>query len=316
MVMILTQIIVALCLSKSPVDSVTDSAALDLAIQAKEAALHWKTGRILLPGAKAKLDLPAGFRYLDSADARVVLEDLWGNPAGAGTLGMVFGPGQSLNGDSSWGVVVTYVEDGHVNDQDAGFIDYGNLLEEMRRVAQAGNVERVRQGFAPVHLVGWAERPTYDRSSKKLFWARELDFGTPHHTLNYNVRVLGRVGVLNLNAVSSMVNLGVVQSGMHQLLPGASFTPGNAYSDFDSGKDRMSAFGIANLVAGGAAVAAKASIFGDLASLLFASKGLLLVLGLLSLAALIRLWTLRRKVREEDSRFGQEVTVERKPQPR
>ena len=316
MVMILTQIIVALHLASPPVDSLGDSAEFIQSLQAKQAALHWRSGTIELPGGKARLELPAGFRYLDSADARVVLEDLWGNPAGAGTLGMVFGPGQALSGDSSWGVVVTYVEDGHVNDQDAGFIDYGNLLEEMRRVAQAGNSDRVRQGFAPVRLVGWAERPTYDRSTKKLFWARELDFGTAHHTLNYNVRVLGRVGVLNLNAVSSMECLGVVQSGMHQLLPGASFKPGNAYDDFDSGKDRLAAFGIANLVAGGAEVAAKASMVGDLASLPLASRGLVIVLGILAMVALVRLWFLRRKAREEDSRFGQEMSVDRKPQRR
>ena len=40
---------------------------------------------------------------------------------------------------------------------------------------------------------------------KKLFWAKRLQFGDQQgETLNYNIRVLGRRGVLDLNVIASM----------------------------------------------------------------------------------------------------------------
>jgi uncharacterized membrane-anchored protein len=310
--MFLTHLLVVAAIASADSQSF-DTAARAAALLEKEASLRWRTGTVDLPGGVARLDLPDGFRYLDPADSKTVLEDLWGNPDGEGTLGMVFGPGMAPRGDSSWGVVLTYEEDGHVDDKDAESIDYSKLLDDMRKRTEEGNAERNKQGFPPVHLVGWAERPTYARSARKLYWAKEIDFGSPRHTLNYNVRVLGRVGVLNLNAVSSMDMLGVVQSGMRRLLPAASFTPGNAYSDFDSGKDKMAKFGIAALVAGGAAVAAKAGLFKGLLALLIAAKKLIVV-GVLALVAAVRAWFARRKAKEEARRFGQDLNEVRRPE--
>ena len=176
--MFLTPILVALSLSlpSNPDTTETqDTLALQRSLAAKEAALVWKTGDISLPGGKAVLHLPAGFRYLSPSDAKTVLEMIWGNPSGDGTLGMVFGPGQQPSGDSSWGVVLSYEDDGHVDDKDAESIDYEKLLGDMKKQADESNAVRVKEGFSAVHLVGWAERPAYDRSSHKLFWAKELD---------------------------------------------------------------------------------------------------------------------------------------------
>ena len=54
-------------------------------------ALQYKAGQITLPGNRAKLDLPEGFRYLAPPDTKKVLEDIWGNPpgTGSGTLGLI-----------------------------------------------------------------------------------------------------------------------------------------------------------------------------------------------------------------------------------
>ena len=68
----------------------------------------------------------------------------------------------------------------------------------------AANEEREKQGFERVTLIGWAEPPSYDAAAHKLYWAKELAFAdNPDHTLNYNIRVLGRRGVLVLNAYAS-----------------------------------------------------------------------------------------------------------------
>ena len=54
--------------------------------------LDYQQGVVKLPDARATLTVPAGFYYLNAADARKVLVDAWGNPPGvaAGVLGMLF----------------------------------------------------------------------------------------------------------------------------------------------------------------------------------------------------------------------------------
>src|SRR5262245_42152015 len=52
--------------------------------------LQYQTGEITLIGGKAKIKLTDEFRYLDSANARKVLVDIWDNPPETGnTQGMI-----------------------------------------------------------------------------------------------------------------------------------------------------------------------------------------------------------------------------------
>ncbi len=212
-------------------------------------SLRWSEGLIRLHGGRITIQLPKGFRYLNPRAATYVLEELWGNPHGVSTLGMIFGPGQNPLRDTSWGVVLSYEEYGHVDDKDASCLDYEDLLKTLRSQAEASNAQRVQTGFAKVQLLGWAERPTYDSRSKTLVWAKELDFGNPERTLNYSVRMLGRTGVLNLNAVSPLRSLGDVKAGMTALTAATEFTRGNRYADYEPTSDRMAGIGLGALVA-------------------------------------------------------------------
>lgn len=114
----------------------------------------------------------------------------------------------------------------------------------------------------------------------------ELALGTtPAHTLNYNVRVLGRRGVLVLNAVGSMDQLQAIKPAMQQVLGFVNFNEGHRYADFLPGKDRTAAYGIAGLVAG--VVAAKAGLFKILIAGLLAAKKLVIA-GVLAAAVFAR----------------------------
>jgi hypothetical protein len=54
-----------------------------------------------------------------------------------------------------------------------------------------------------VHLIGWGALPYYEKNQHTLHWAKLLRFGDGlSETLNYNVRVLGRKGVLVFNAIA------------------------------------------------------------------------------------------------------------------
>lgn len=244
-------------------------------------SLDYRHGTITVAPAKAHFNLGDEFRYLDQAQARQVLEDLWGNPPDESVLGMIVPRSPALTDDDSWAVVVTYSDDGYVSDEDASKIDYTELLETMQEEIRDSNPERVKAGYGSIDLVGWAVPPRYDAGSKKLYWARELAFNDQaNHTLNYDIRVLGRHGYLSLNAISGMNNLDAVRSGMDRLLPMTEFDRNATYADHNPRTDKIAAYGVASLIGGG--LAAKAGLFAKL-GLLLAKFWKLLLIGLVVL---------------------------------
>src|SRR5690606_18881690 len=123
----------------------------------------------------------------------------------------------------------------------------------------------------------------------------ELRFGNaPEHTLNYNIRVLGRRGVLVLNAVSAMSQLPSVRSDMQSVLAFVEFNEGHRYADFVPGMDKVAAYGIAGLIAG--KVALKAGFFKVLLAGILAVKKLV-VAGVVALGAIIARLFARKKER-------------------
>jgi uncharacterized membrane-anchored protein len=267
-----------LCLALGAAGSAAAAAGDDAAEQAADrlvASLHPQSGKINLPGAIATLDLPASFRYLDPDDSARLLQG-WGNPPGAHTLGMIVPADINPMTAAGWGVVVTYDKDGHVKDDDADGIDYGKLLKDIQSGIEERNEERKKEGYPGMHLVGWAEPPHYDKANHKLYWAKELqNDDSARHGLNYNIRVLGREGVLVLNAVADMGQLGQIKNEMQQVTAFTNFTDGNRYADFNGATDKVAEYGIAALVAGG--VAAKLGLFAKLFALLLAFKKLIVV---------------------------------------
>lgn len=239
-------------------------------------SLNFQTGVIALPNGVATLNVPETFRYLGPEDTQRFLEEGWGNPDGSSQIGMLAPTDVDLFDDGGWVVVISYREDGYVSDKDAGDIDYDELLESMQEGAEERNKQRAEMGYEPVTLVGWAAPPHYDSQAKKLYWAKELQFGeNPDHTLNYNVRILGRKGVLVMNAVSAMDQLPNVQQRMEKVIAFAEFKDGHKYSEFDPGIDKVAAYGIAALIGG--KVAAKVGILAKLGGLLLAFKKIFII---------------------------------------
>ncbi|MDX1451646.1 MAG: DUF2167 domain-containing protein [Oleiphilaceae bacterium] len=247
------------------------------------ASLDFQHGEIALPNGVATLNVPEQFYYLSPEDADRVLVDAWGNPPGQPTLGMLFPAHVSPLDGASWGVTIAYQEDGYVSDEDAADIDYSELLADMQDETRAYNQERIDAGYPPIELLGWASKPHYDATTHKLYWARELQFGDePEHTLNYNIRALGRQGVLVLNFIAGMDQLPEIEANLDAVLAMAEFDQGHRYEDFNPDIDKVAAYGIGALVAG--KVATKAGIFA--AILIFLKKfGVIILAGVAALAA-------------------------------
>jgi uncharacterized membrane-anchored protein len=277
--------VVALLMLAAPSNgsAVRDTTAVDSVAEMEqlqkqfESRLHWEQGHVTVQGGIAALDLPPGYRFLGPKDARLVLEKAWGNPEDESTLGLLFPTGAGPFTDNAWAVEISFDEDGYVKDDEARTIDYTKLLKKMQEDAEESNKRRREKGYSTVQLLGWAEPPRYDSVTHKLFWAKQLKFsGSDGQTLNYNIRVLGRRGVLVLNAISGMSEIDSVRAAMPAVLAAVNFNEGHRYSDFNPSKgDKVAAYGIAALVAGG--VAAKAGLFKVLIGLLIAAKKFLLI---------------------------------------
>jgi len=147
--------------------------------------------------------------------------------------------------NESWAITYSFEEDGYVKDDDAKDINYTELLDQMKTDTKEANEKRVKDGYEKIQLVGWAQEPFYDNATHKLHWAKEIKFETDSiNTLNYNIRMLGRRGVLVMNVISGMDNLPLVKSKMNTILASTDFTKENRYEDFNSSTDKIAEYGI------------------------------------------------------------------------
>ncbi len=264
----------------------TNEEALLAPLRKLEAKLHYQKGEIILKGNLAKLNMPEKFRYLPPDDAEVVLNEMWGNPAGEKTLGMILPADVSPLERDCWAVVITYTDDGYVKDAEADKIDYTKLLKEMQEGTREASKERKKEGYPEIELVGWAAPPRYDKATHKMYWAKELKFSdSGENTLNYNIRILGRRGVLVLNAVAGMSDFSMIEKNAPEIVAMVNFNEGHRYTDFDGKSDKVAAYGLAALVAGG--VAAKAGFFKLLWVGILALKKFI-VIGAIALFGLIK----------------------------
>ncbi len=240
-------------------------------------SLERKTGEIKLPEAHVTLNVPEDFYYLNAQDAEKVLVEVWGNPPSETTLGMLFPTELTPFDDGAWAVTIEYEEDGYVTDEDADDIDYTKLLDQMKSDTQDNSENRVEQGYEPIELIGWAADPFYDSKTNKMYWAKEIKFGSLEtNTLNYNIRFLGRKGVLVLNFIADMSQLQLIEAKRESVLALADFDQGSRYLDFDPDIDQVAAYGLGALVAG--KVLAKTGLLVIL--LAFLKKfGILIVIG-------------------------------------
>ncbi|WP_027910333.1 DUF2167 domain-containing protein [Pseudomonas sp. URMO17WK12:I4] len=224
-------------------------------------SLNFRSGKVVLGGNLATLNLPDNMVFLDGDDAERVLVQAWGNPPDEKPpLGMILPKGVSPLAEESWAVTVEYEESGYVSDEDAADIDYNDMLKDLQQSAEEDNKWRAENGYEPVSIVGWASAPHYDAEGKKLHWAKEVQFGdSDEHTLNYNIRVLGRKGVLVLNFIAGMHQLPQIEQNVPAVLAMTDFNDGNRYADFNPDLDKVAAYGLGALIAGKAA--AKVGLF-------------------------------------------------------
>ena len=208
-------------------------------------------------GSVAKVELPEGYVFLDGDAYRALLK-ADGEPENGHELGLL----RATNGH--WSVIFEFADTGYVKDDDKDKLNADKMLADIKRGNDAANKERVRAGNPPIDVVGWDIPPRYDVTTHNLEWAiRGSVEGRP--ILNYNTRLLGRKGVMEVVLVVAPEQLAETLPTFRDLLTGYAFQTGQTYAEYRPG-DKLAKYGLGALVVGGAAVgAAKLGAFAWLA---------------------------------------------------
>lgn len=214
----------------------------------QEIKIKWVTGPATgnMNGI-AEIKIPAKYRFADGDDTRKIME-LYGNPPTNREVGY-------LEPDSSaWFIVFEFDETGYVKDDEKNSLDADQILKSIKEGTEQSNEWRKEKGMPELHVVGWHKKPAYNPETNNLEWAI-INESAGHKGINYNIRYLGRKGVMEVVIVVDEKGLKDAVAAANKLLATYTFTQGNKYSEFREG-DKIAEYGLAALIAGGAGAAA------------------------------------------------------------
>lgn len=262
------------------------AAAADAPQQPQQPKVKWIEGPTKVDlGSIGELNLPESVAFAGKADTQKLLESM-GNVPNGSELGMVVPKAE----DQDWIIVFDYDEIGYIKDAEKEEIDADAILKSIRQGTEQSNQERKKRGFTGLHVTGWAEAPHYDPRTQNLTWAALHKTDEGHQGLNYNVRLLGRSGVMSVTLVEEPEELAAAKPSVDEVIRAFSFKRGKTYAEWKPG-DKVAEYGLATLVAAGAGAAAvKLGFFGVIAKL-FAKMGKLVVVIVVAIGgAMAKFW--------------------------
>lgn len=240
-------------------------------------ALDWHIGpQTENIASKATLKTDSSLAFLDEENSKKFLK-LTGNIPDPGNFIL-------LSTKYKWWATFFFNPLGYVKDDEK--IDPDALLKQLKENDSASNEERKKLGIPPLYTDGWYVLPHYDAESKRLEWGLKLH-SDGHVILNYTIRLLGRTGVMNATLVSSPETLDEDVRTFKAALPGFEFNGGERYAEFKKG-DRVAEFGLAALIAGGAAAVATKKGFWTVIVGFFAAAWKFMAAAALGLVAWVR----------------------------
>jgi uncharacterized membrane-anchored protein len=197
--------------------------------------------------------LPADYFFVPKAEGERVLRAL-GNVVNDSTfVGLVVGQHQN----DRWIVVIRYVKEGYIKDDDAKNWNADDLLKNLKDGVEESNKDRVARGFPEMQVIGWVQPPNYDAATHRLVWsllAKDKDEAdNAAKSINYNTYALGRDGYFSLNPLSNSERIAGDKSVAHELLGDLAYNTGKRYEDFSASTDRIAEYGLMALVGGVAA---------------------------------------------------------------
>lgn len=197
-------------------------------------------------GAVANFNVPKDYVFLDATDSKRFLVDVTKNLAADEEY--VFAP----NAFNWWGTFL-YEASGHIADDEK--LDSDELLKNLRERQNQANQLLRQRGLPTLTIVGWKVPPFYDAATRRLDWAIELTNDKGGRTINYHTRLLSREGNTSATLVVSPAELDAAIPEFKAAVASYQFAPGQTYTEFKQG-DKIAQYGLAALIAGGAAAVA------------------------------------------------------------
>lgn len=249
------------------------------------AAIPWVAGpEVGHLGIHAQIRIPEGFVFTGPTGTPRFLE-LTHNLPNPQTVGVLLPTAD----DAGYVVFFDYDDCGHVSDEDRDSINADALLAQMQANNAAANEERRTRGWSVMQVDGWVVPPGYESATNRLAWGLRLRSDAGESTANYDVRVLGRTGVMSVTLVCDPERVETLVPRLQSLLADFEFKAGHRYAEWRTG-DKLASYGLTGLIVGGGAVAAaKAGWLAKLA-VLFAKGGKALIV--VVIAVLGGLWRL------------------------
>jgi uncharacterized membrane-anchored protein len=255
-------VLVALCFLALPAASRAQKEEQQPQQQPEAPKIKWEAGPTVGHlGDIAEINIPKGYRFTGKEGAKQVLVLTQNIPSGR-ELGALIPEAR----DSDWFMIFEYHDTGYVKDDEKDKLDADALLKNLREGTEAGNEERQKRGWKPLHLVGWERAPFYDPVTHNLTWATRIKGDDPGEepAVNHSIRLLGRRGTIDVDLVAGPREYTASVEDFNTLISGFSYNQGSRYSDFTKG-DRVAEYGLAALIAGGAgAVALKTGLLAKL----------------------------------------------------
>ena len=229
-------------------------------------------------GGKAEIAIPQGYRFTPGDGTRKLMA-MYGNPPTERELGML-----ATEGLGPW-IIFEFEDSGYVKDDEKDKIDADEMLASLRESQQQGNKYRREHGLPELEILGWVVPPRYNEKTHNLEWGTRLkSLNNNGISINYNTRLLGRSGVMEVTLVCEPEEMEKMIAEQEKILAGFNYIEGQRYAEFREG-DKVAKYGLTALIAGtGAFAAVKMGLFGKL-GLLFAKLGkaaILLVVGALA----------------------------------
>ena len=226
-------------------------------------SIDWKeAGTDAQLGTEAHIKIPEGYMFTGRKGTQTLMQ-LYGNLLTQWEQGYI----EPVAEDENWFVVFEYENAGHVKDDEKGDLDADSIMETFKENDKGANEERKRMGMPALNTVGWLVPPYYSEQTHNLEWALLLE-SEGEQNVNYNIRLLGREGIMHVTVVTGTEEFEEVKTKIPALLEGFAFNPGRTYAEYQKG-DKLADYGLMAMLGVGAVGAI--GIFGKFGKVIFAA---------------------------------------------
>jgi uncharacterized membrane-anchored protein len=206
-------------------------------------------------GSSAQVEVPGEFLYAGPEGTQKLLELTQNLPSGKELATL-------LHREDGYFIIFEFDPVGYVKDDEKDSLDADKMLSSIRDGQKQANRILAERGQRTLEIVGWHRPPHYDQATHNLEWAPLVQSSSGSKSVNYNVRILGRRGVMEAALIAGPDQMERALPALRNVLGGFVFKQGEDYASFRKG-DRIAEYGLAALVTGGAvAVAAKSGLLG------------------------------------------------------